>query len=214
MSKILYSSQETYLNELRCENNELLLEMEAFAEEKSIPILEWKSAEFLEQLVLISNPKRVLEIGTAIGYSAIRIAALLKKKSLIDTIEKSKDNIKLAKNYIKKSKYGDKINLLEGDAFDVMPNLEKKYDMIFLDADKEDYEKLFYYSIMLLRKGGVIVVDNLLWHGYAAVKKVPPKYKQSTEHIRKFNKMFREQASLQSSILPIGDGIGLGIKIK
>ncbi len=214
MSKILYSSQEKYLNELRYESDELLLQMEAYAKEKSIPILEWKSAEFLEQLVLASSPKRVLEIGTAIAYSTIRIARLLKKKSIIDTIEKSKDNIKLAENYIKKSKLGDKINLLEGDAFDVMPNLDKKYDMIFLDADKEDYEKLFYYSIMLLRKGGMIVVDNLLWHGYAAASKVPPKYKVSTEHIRKFNKMFREQPSLKTSILPIGDGIGIGLKIK
>ena len=182
MSKILYSSQEKYLNELRYESDELLLQMEAFAKEKSIPILEWKSAEFLEQLVLASSPKRVLEIGTAIAYSTIRIARLLKKKSIIDTIEKSKDNIKLAENYIKKSKLGDKINLHEGDAFDVMPNLDKKYDMIFLDADKEDYEKLFYYSIMLLRKGGMIVVDNLLWHGYAAASKVPPKYKVCLSH--------------------------------
>jgi predicted O-methyltransferase YrrM len=214
MSKILYSSQQKYLDQFRTKNDELITQMEKYAKEHEIPILDWQSAEYLEQLVLIANPKKVLEIGTAIAYTTIRIAKLLKKKSMIDTIEKSKDNIKLASSNIKKSKLGDRINLLEGDAFDVMPNLEKKYDMIYLDADKEDYEKLFYYSVMLLRKGGIIVVDNLLWHGFAASVKVPSKYKVSTEHIRKFNEIFMEQKSFKSTILPIGDGLGIGIKLK
>ena len=93
-----------------------------------------------------------------------------------------------------------------------MPRLKKKYDLIFLDSDKEDYKRLFDYSMVLLKRGGVIVIDNLLWQGYAAASKVPPKYKESTKHIREFNKLFIEQPNLRTTILPIGDGIGLGVK--
>lgn len=91
--------------------------------------------------------------------------------------------------------------------------MNKKYDLIFLDADKEDYKRLFEYSIILLKKGGIIFIDNLLWHGYAASKEVPKEFKNSTKLIREFNKLFTSQANLKTSILPIGDGIGLGIKI-
>ncbi len=93
-----------------------------------------------------------------------------------------------------------------------MPQLKKKYDFIFLDADKEDYKRLFDYSLVLLKKGGIIFIDNLLWHGYAASKRVPQNYKLSTKHIRDFNIVFTTQENLKTSILPIGDGIGIGVK--
>lgn len=212
MSKILYSSQENYLQSLRTEDDELILEMEKFAKENDVPILDWNSAELLEQLITLYQPKRVLEIGTAIAYSTIRIAKNLKKKAVIDTLEKNADNIKLAKEFIKRSGFENKINIVEGDALATMPELETKYNFIFLDADKEDYERLFFYSLMLLKKGGVLFVDNLLWHGYAGAKTVPAKYKTSTQKIREFNKLFISQHSLKTTILPVGDGIGIGIK--
>lgn len=213
MSNILYDNQVEYLTSLRSYTEPLLKEMEAFAAEKKIPILDWMSAEFLEQLVLVSRPKSVLEIGTAIGYSSIRIARKLRKNASLNTIEKSKNNIRLAKEYIKRAKLTSSINILEGDALEIMPRLNKKYDLIFLDADKENYEKLFHYSLMLLKKGGVLFVDNLLWHGYAAAKSVSESYKKSTKIIREFNKLFMNSTALQSTILSIGDGIGLGVKI-
>lgn len=212
MSGILYSPQEKYLENLRTENDELILEMEKFAKEKNVPILNWNAAELLESLILIYEPKRVLEIGTAIGYSTIRVAKNLRKKAVIDTIEKNKENIKTAEEFISRSGLENKINIIEGDALQIMPNFETKYNFIFLDADKEDYERLFYYSLMLLKKGGILFVDNLLWHGYAAAKTVPAKYKTSTEQIRKFNKLFTSQYSLKTIILPVGDGIGIGVK--
>lgn len=213
MSNILYEKQLAYLSSLRNPPDALLKEMEEFASEKKIPILDWKAAEFLEQLVLIHRPKRVLEIGTAVAYSSIRIARHLRKKSILDTIEKSKDNIALATEFIERAKLNAKVNLLEGDALEIMPVLEKKYDLIFLDADKEDYEKLFYYSLMLLKKGGVLFIDNLLWHGYPAAKTVPASYIKSTKLIREFNKLFVNQSSLKTTIIPVGDGIGLGVKV-
>lgn len=202
-----------YLSSFRKQTDSLIEEMEAYAKEHNVPILSWQSADFLEQLVLLKNPKRVLELGTAIAYSSIRIARMLQGKSVIHTIEKSTDNITVAMDFISKSGLADKIKLLEGNAVNVMPQLKKKYDIIFLDADKEDYKRLFDYSLVLLRRGGVLVVDNLLWHGYAASNRVPPNYKESTRHIREFNLLFMNQPNLKSSIIPVGDGLGIGVKV-
>lgn len=213
MSKILLSNQHDYISSFRKQPDELIVEMESYAKEHNVPILSWQSVEFLEQLVLLKSPKRVLELGTAIAYSTIRVARQLEGKSVIHTIEKSQDNISIAKEFIAKSGLGARIKLLEGDAVNVMPQLKKKYDIIFLDADKEDYKRLFDYSLVLLRKGGLLVVDNLLWHGYAASNRVPANYKESTNHIREFNSLFMNQLNLKTSIIPVGDGIGLGVKI-
>ncbi len=211
--KILYPNQYKYLTSLRGGINPLIHEMEQFAMSRKIPILDWKAAELLEQCILLQKPKRVLEIGTAIAYSSIRMAMVLRKGGIVDTIEKSKDNIKLAANYIKRAELESIINLIEGNAFDIMPKLNVKYDFIFLDADKQDYQKLFYSSLTILKKGGVIFIDNLLWHGFTAAKRIPDSYKKSTQQVREFNKLFMNQPNLKATILPVGDGIGLGIKV-
>jgi predicted O-methyltransferase YrrM len=213
MEKIILSSQLEYISSFRKPCDTLIEEMEAYAKEHNVPILSWQSADFLEQLVLLKEPKRVLELGTAIAYSTIRIARMLQGKSVVHSIEKSADNIAIAKDFIAKSGLADRIKLLEGDAMNVMPQLKKKYDIIFLDADKEDYKRLFDYSLVLLRRGGVLVVDNLLWHGFAASVRVPQEYKESTRHIREFNLLFMNQPNLKSSIIPVGDGLGIGVKI-
>ncbi len=213
---IHYSNQIKYLEKLRNEKDSFILELENFAKENKVPILNWNSAEFLEQLIIITKPKRVLEIGTAIGYSTIRIARNLNSGATVDTIELSKNNIPIAINNFIKSGLTEKIKLLEGNAKNIMPHLKDKYNFIFLDVDKEDYEELFYLSLNLLKKGGIFFVDNLLWQGFAASDnmEVPNKYKRSTNQIRKFNKLFLNEPVINSIILPIGDGIGVGIKIK
>ena len=213
MDKILYPSQLKYLSQFKDQNDPLINEMEKYASVHNIPILDWQSAAFMEILIRTIKPKRVLEIGTAIAYSSIRIARNLKKKGIVHTIEKSKDNIVLAKGYIKKSGVDKKIKILEGNALKIMPEFEKKYDFIFLDADKNEYSKLFELSVRLLKKGGMILVDNLLWHGQAAAEKVPAEYKTSTEFIRNFNKEFIANTKLNASIIPVGDGLGIGVKI-
>lgn len=212
MTKILYPAQKKYLDTFRKKEDKLIHEMEEYAEVHRVPILDWHSIEFIEKLISTNKPDRVLEIGTAIAYSTIRIARCLTKNSSIHTIEKSVDNIKIALENIEKSGLTKKIKLIQGDALSIMPQMNKKYDFIFLDADKEDYKKLFDLSMLFLRKEGVIVIDNLLWHGYAASTSVPEKYKNSTKHIRDFNKLFILQKNLDSMIIPIGDGLGFGIK--
>jgi len=212
MNKIINIVQQNYLSSFRKISDELIDEMEKYAQAHNVPILSWQSAEFLEQLVIVKNPKRVLELGTAIGYSSIRIARNLNGKSVLHTIEKSADNLVVAKEYISKSGVAGKIKLLEGDALNIMPQLKKKYDLIFLDADKEDYKRLFDYSLVLLRRGGLLIVDNLLWHGYTASSRVPKQYKESTNHIREFNNLFMNQPNLKATIIPVGDGLGIGVK--
>jgi len=212
MAQIFFPAQKKYLESFRKKGDDLIIEMEEYALEHNVPILNWHAADFIEKLILINKPDRVLEIGTAIAYTTIRIAKCLGKRSVIHSIEKSDDNIKIALENIEKSGLSKKIKLMQGDALSVMPQLNKKYDFIFLDADKEDYKRLFDYSMILLHKGGIIVVDNLLWQGYTASTRVPAKYSKSTKHIREFNNLFILQQNLDSIIIPIGDGIGLGIK--
>ena len=214
MKEILHPEQKEYLDSFNKETNKLLLEMEEFAEKNKVPILSQDSARLMELLIQMYKPERVLELGTAIAYTTIRIAGNLKKGGKIHTIEFSEDNEKLAKAYVKKSGLSKKIKLLFGDAKKVMPTLRKKYDFIFLDADKEDYLALFEHAMKLLKKNGVLFVDNLLWHGYAASNEVPEKYKTSTKFIRDFNKVFMDHPQLKTTLVPVGDGIGLGIRIK
>lgn len=213
MARIINNSQEKYLNSFITTKDSLLKSIEDYAEKNKVPILDRQSINLLEQIILMIKPQRVLEIGTAIGYSSIRIARLLSKNSTFHTIEKSTDNIKLASENIKKASLQNKIKIIEGDALRILPQMKKKYDLIFLDADKEDYKILFDYSMLLLKKGGVIFIDNLLWHGYVAAKNVPAKYKNSTKHIKDFNRVFMMQPGLRSMILPVGDGVGIGVKI-
>jgi len=212
LSKILFPDQLSYLEKRTTNNDDLLSKMEFFAKKNNIPILDKLSSKFLEQLVYMYSPQKVLEIGTAIGYSTIRVAKLLQNESFIDTIELSNNNISIAKSFIKEAQQEKKIRILSGNAKDILPILSTKYDLIFLDADKEDYIELFNLSIKLLKKGGVYLVDNLLWKGYSAAKNVPPKYEASANQIRKFNDIFLNYAGLKSNILPIGDGLGLGIR--
>ena len=194
---ILIPAQKAYLDSFIKESDPLILEMENFAREYNVPILYRDSAEFLEQLIRLVNPKRVLELGTAIAYSSIRIARNLRKKGLLYTIEKSEDNLVLAKENIAKSGLEGKINLIAGNALDELPKFDKKFDFIFLDSDKTDYKRLFDYSLILLKKGGVIFVDNLLWSGHVASAKVPADRKNATKILREFNTVFTSQQNLK-----------------
>jgi predicted O-methyltransferase YrrM len=203
-----------YLEKNRKPTTDLEREMEEFAKSNKIPILDYKSAELLELLIELKQPRFALEIGTAIAYSSIKIANKMPKDGVLDTIEKSKDNLALAHNFIKKAELTNKINVIFDNALTILAKSDKKYDFIFLDADKQDYEKLFYLSLPLLNTNGIIFIDNLLWKGYVAenLEDVPTSFRTSTEQVMSFNKIFLGEKSLNSQIFPIGDGIGIGIK--
>jgi len=214
MSKILNETNALYLNkifDLKILDEKFNI-LRNFAFENHIPILDKQSAAFYVQLLLIKNPKQFLEIGTAIGYSAILAAQALSDESKITTIEKSIDNIKLAKENLNKYDPSNKITLVEGEAKEILPNLAMKFDFIFLDADKHDYLLLLPMVLEKLQTGGILFCDNLLWKGEVALEDNKSS-KIGIEIIRQFNLEFMNCSDLISSILPIGDGIGLGIKI-
>jgi predicted O-methyltransferase YrrM len=156
----------------------------------------------------------VLELGTAIGYSAIRIIRQLSAEATITTIEKSPGNIEKAKEYFEQSGFSSRINLLAGEAKNILPTLTGLFDAVFLDADKRDYAELFELTVPLIAPGGLIVVDNLLWHGFVAEsdENIPESYLPSTKLVRDFNKMFFNHPAFKTMMIPVGDGVGLGIK--
>jgi len=213
MAEIINKIQLQYLKSFHSQKDELLCELENYAQENKIPIIDWLSAEFLKQLLIIHKPKNVLEIGMAIAYSTIIIAKNTSDDTQIITLEKSKPNIKIAKDNIKKSGLKNKINIIEGDALETIPNLDKKFDFIFLDADKEDYIELFNLALPKLDKGGVILIDNLLWHNNIATKRPSLEFKYSAYKIKEFNRVFMSCNELIKNIYPIGDGLGVGIKL-
>jgi len=209
-------TQETlkYLASIRRDTSPLIRAMEENAATGYIPILDKDSASLLEILVRTSRAKTVLEIGTAIGYSTIRIAAAIPENGTVYTIEKSTDMIPLAQNNIEASGLAHKIKLLKGDAMQILLKMDITFDMIFLDADKEDYLRLFEFSLPLLKKGGLYIADNLLWHGYTSSnEELPQKYLRSTGLIREFNKIFFNSPALQATLIPVGDGLGVGFKL-
>lgn len=211
MDSILYPEQAAYLKKFHQTQDPLLLEMEQFAGANKIPILDSHSCTFLEFLVAMHKPRIILEIGTAIGYTSIRLARVLGSAGSIFTLEKSKPNIKLAQEFITRAGLGN-ITIVEGDALQTIPTITEELDFVFLDADKEDYLALFELAKEKLKVGGIMVVDNLMWHGMAAKENVDVKYERSTEFIRAFNNKFFSDTNFQTSFIPLGDGLGLGIK--
>lgn len=199
------------LHNLKDRNNDLI-QLRQFAQANKIPIIDEITADFYSQILQISKPKLLLEIGTAIGFSAILAAQCLSSDAQIITVEKSTDNIKLARENFAKFDIHSKIELLEGDAKQILPSLNRNFDFIFLDADKQDYLELLPLIIDNLQAGGILFVDNLLWKGEVAdySKKLR---KAGVEILREFNIRFINHAKLNSTILPIGDGVGLAIKI-
>lgn len=214
MQGIIEKEQIEYLDGLRKEPDDLLKEMEKYARENLVPIIHWNAAEFLEQMISVYQPEKVLELGTAIGYSAIRIGRVLSKAAHLDTIEICKTSVEIATENISKAGLENKITIHYGNAHTKLPEIDKEYDFIFLDADKKDYIKLFFLALSKLKKGGVIFVDNLLWKGRVAQEDLEKRYKVSTACVKEFNPLFIAEETLNSSIYPVGDGVGIGIKIK
>ena len=157
---------------------------------------------------------RILEIGTAIGYSSICFTELLNQYGSIDTIERDPEMIKEAKENIKfinedESYAGKTINLIEGDAAEIITKLDDKYDMIFIDANKSKYTLYLKEGLRLLKPNGIIFADNVLYKGYVMSDYNKHKQRTAVRHLREFIKMIQEDESLDSEILEIGDGLAI-----
>ena len=157
---------------------------------------------------------KILEIGTAIGYSSICFADLLNSYGRIDTIERDPEMIKEAKENIKfinesNSYAGKTINLIEGDASELLPTMSEKYDMIFIDANKSKYPVYLKEGLRLLNPNGIIFADNILYKGYVMSDYNEHKQRTAVRHLREFIKMATEDTSLNTEILEIGDGLAI-----
>ena len=168
---------------------------------------------FFQFIIKTFKIKKILEIGTFTGYSSVTMALALSKNDSITCLEKNIINIEIAKNFFKKARLEQNINIIPGPALDSLNKLicnKEKYDLIFIDADKENYENYYNLSFKLLNSKGFILIDNVLWHGDVANKNKNDKF---TNIIREFNSFVKNDNRVEKIILPIGDGVTICRKV-
>lgn len=189
--------------------------MEEQAREENIPIMDQVSMNFLVQLVGMRKPDKILEIGTAIGYSSLRMLHAYPGTSIV-TIEKDVYRYKQAMKHIAARHQQENINVINGDAQSEMHKLREnneKFDFVFIDAAKGEYKDYFRQASFLLREDGLILSDNVLFRGYIASENQPiPKYKKIVHKIRNYNDWLIKHPDFITSIVPIGDGIAISHK--
>ena len=203
-----------YAKDHSCSETKLLSELRRETELKCInPIM--LSGEYQGRLLSliskIKQPKKILEIGTFTGYATLCLAEGLETSGKIYTIDKNEELIKIQNKYFSKSKYHKNIIQYTGDALEIIPKINSKFDLIFLDADKENYNKYLEIIIPKLNKKGILISDNVLWHG----KVLSDKKNQDkvTKRIDAFNKDLVENKNFQTFMLPIRDGLSISIKL-
>ena len=159
----------------------------------------------LSMISKLIQPKNILEIGTYTGYSAICIAEGLQEHASIDTIDKNEELADLQNKYFEKSGFRNKIIQHLGPALEIIPTIHKKFDLVFIDADKSNYSNYFHLIIDKMNKGGVILSDNVLWSG-KVVEKLDPK-DQDTKALLEYNKLLNTDKRIETVLLPIRDGL-------
>jgi len=210
---IIKREQAEYLENLHPQNTGLLAEMESYAAEHRVPIADREVALFLEITVRAINARRVLECGMAIGYSVIHLARGMTEDGLVVTIDPNDAMIKAAEGFLLRAGLRDRAQIEKGYALEVIPRLNETFDLIFLDAVKEEYRGYLDLALPKLRMGGVVICDNLLWGGQVAGEINAPDQKSSTEALRAFNQYFVSHPQLRAEVLPLGDGLGYGVRI-
>jgi len=209
---IIQRDQAEYLDNLTTQNDPLLAEMEAYAGEHRVPIADREVALFLEITARAIAAKQVLEIGMAIGYSVIHLARGMGQGGTVVTIEPSDEMINAASKYFQRANLTDHVRIERGKALDVMPHLTDTFDILYIDAVKEEYAQYLDLGLPLLGQGGVVIVDNLLWGGEVA-QPAAAGDESSTRALRDFNRYFMNHPQLRSEILSVGDGLGYAVKM-
>lgn len=203
----------TYLHSLERSNNPILEEIEKQAHIDGVPIIRKEMESFLRVMIGLSKPKKILELGTAVGYSAILMSECSEDINIV-TIENYEPRIIEAKKNIKKAHKEDRITLLEGDALEIMKGLDETFDFVFMDAAKAQYIYFLPEIMRLLKKGGVLIADNVLQEGDLVESKFATRRRDRTIHTRMREYMYQVKNSpeLETTIVPIGDGITMSIK--
>ena len=212
MSDIIIDKAEKYVTFYSEPTDSLLKEIEDFTvnhHEHSNMLSGPLQGKLLEMLSKIVNPQYILEIGTFTGYSALCLSKGLKTGGYLHTIELREEDAKRAQNYFAKSSHSDQIILHHGNALDIIPQLDFTWDLIFIDADKTNYINYYELTLPRLKKGGVILADNVLFHGEVLEENIKGK---NAKAIHSFNNHVASDERVQQVILTVRDGVMMIIK--
>ncbi len=208
LDAIIQRDQAEYLDQLHTQPDPLLAEMEVYAAEHRVPIADREVARFLEITARVTGARKALEIGMAIGYSVVHLARGMGENGVVVTIEPNDEMINASTGYLKRAGLIDRVKIEKGKALEVMPTLTETFDLLFIDAVKEEYSQYLDLGLQRLRTGGVVIVDNLLWGGRVA----SDDSESSTVALREFNCYFINHPQLLAEVLPVGDGLGYAVK--
>ncbi|WP_430483250.1 O-methyltransferase [Rossellomorea marisflavi] len=203
-----------YIESIVLDRSDLLQEMEAYAEENGVPIMELVGIEALLGMLRIQQPKRILEVGTAIGYSALRMAEALPDTTIV-TLERDEERYEKAQEFLGRSSARDRVITLLGDALELQEDVKQHgpYDAVFIDAAKGQYRKFFDSYSEMLTPEGVVYSDNVLFKGLVAEEVVEQKrIRNMVKKLQDYNKWLMDHPEYNTSILPVGDGVAISKK--
>lgn len=205
----------SFLRSIYKEDAEMIRIIEQEAKAQEVPIVRAEMKELLKVLILNQRPKRILEVGTAIGFSAIYMSQYLPKDGRIDTIEKYEPRIAVAKKNFERAGLTDRIRLLEGDAAEILKELDGSYDMIFMDAAKGQYIHFLPDVLRLLAPGAMLISDNVMQDGDILESKYAVEKRNRTIHtrMRDYIYMLTHHDQLETVVIPLGDGVALSTKL-
>ena len=193
-------------------NKEELMIIKQKALENHIPIIMDDTLDVIAKILKEIKPNKILEIGTAVGYSAMCFSEYLQDGGIIDTIERDEERIEEAKQNFIKVGVQDKIHLYEGDAVDILPTLDEEYDVVFIDAAKGKYPFFLEQALRMLKDKGVIIADNVLYKGYVMSDYNKHKQRTAVRNLREYIARVNEDANLDTQILEVGDGLAVSYK--
>jgi len=203
----------TYIHSLERDNSQVCMEIEEYAHRTDVPIIRKEMESFLKVMLTIKKPAKVLELGTAIGYSAILMSECIPEGSTITTIENYEKRIPIARENIRKAGKEDVITLLEGDALEIIPKLKDKFDFVFMDAAKGQYINFLPLVLKVMNKDGILIADNVLQDGDLIESRFGIERRNRTIHsrMREYMYMVKNMPELETTIVPIGDGITVSV---
>lgn len=210
MSKITYDYMEDYIRGLIPERTGTLKEIEDFARENGVPIVQKETGVFLEFMTSMKKPKKILELGTAVGFSSILMYESAGVEPDIVTIERDEKMIEMAKINLDRFNLRDKIKIEQGDCLEVLERLDDKFDLIFMDAGKGHYNHFLPHCLRLLKDDGIIVADNVLFRGMVASQELVKRRKITiVKRMRTYLDLVTQDENLITSVIPMGDGIAV-----
>lgn len=210
MSNITYDYMEDYIRSLVPDRSGTLKEIEDFALENKVPIVQKETGIFLEFITSMKKPKRILELGTAIGFSSILMYEASGTNPDIVTIERDDKMIEYAKMNLEKFNLSKKITIKKGDCLEILETLNEPFDLIFMDAGKGHYNHFLPHCLRLLNEDGIIVADNVLFRGMVASQELVKRRKITiVKRMREYLDLVTKDKNLITSVIPMGDGIAV-----